>query len=260
MDHERLTRMRTIPLLLLLPALACAQQTTASATLFVDCQGADQPQRLLSRVSLSHDEKWRAYVEVQSDSGCLHTTRLWVARTNEPYRLVYMIPPTRIADGNGMEVIGWAKNSRMLLVRTEEWTSGSDAPDTQRVLAVDAGTGMVYEPDLEAMLRGRKDKQCFFRLADAGFAASGNVDILVRARFSTAIEADETEEDVPPEKRCRHAEETWSFNFATGEIRQVANTQPLPLQKNASHNLARCLRRPTRARAPRAKGSGRPAS
>ena len=84
-----------------------------------------------------------------------------------------MIPPTRIADGNGMEIIGWAKNSRLLLVRTEECTSGSDAPDTQRVLAIDAGTGMVYEPDLEAMLQQHKDKQCFFRLADAGFAASG---------------------------------------------------------------------------------------
>jgi hypothetical protein len=34
---------------------------------------------------------------------------------------------------------------------------------------------------------------------------------------------------VPPAKRCGNAEETWSFNFNTGEIEQVANTQALQL-------------------------------
>jgi hypothetical protein len=47
------------------------------------------------------------------------------------------------------------------------------------------------------------------------------------------MEADESEKDVPPAKRCGNAEETWSFNFANGEIRQVANTQPLLLFKKA---------------------------
>jgi hypothetical protein len=59
---------------------------------------------------------------------------------------------------------------------------------------------------------------------------TGTSTFVVRAHFSTALDVDETEEDVPPAKRCGNAEETWSFNFATGEIRQVANTQPLQLQ------------------------------
>jgi len=70
-----------------------------------------------------------------------------------------------------------AKNSSMLLVKTEEWQWGSDAPDGQQVLAIDAGSGMIYEPDLESMLQARKDKQCSFRVADAGFSADRNVDI-----------------------------------------------------------------------------------
>src|SRR5271165_5678510 len=85
-----------------------------------------------------------------------------------------------------------------------------------------------------------KDKQCSFRVANAGISAEKNIDILVRAQFSTAIEADQTEQDISPAKRCQKAEETWSFNFATGEIRQVTNTQPLELFKgflaNQSNN------------------------
>jgi len=230
---------RAILLVMSLPVLGLTQQVPANPsanapsqqTLFVNCQGKEKPKHVLSPVSLSEDERWRAYVEVdlQSGLGCLHTTRLWVARANGPYRLVYFMPPKRTAAGNGMEILGWARNSSMLLVKTEEWQSGSDAPDRQKVLAIDAGTGMVYEPELEAMLQARKDTQCSFRVTDAGFSADRSVTILVRAQFSTAIDVDETEEDVPPAKRCGNAEETWSFNFGTGEIRQVANTQPLQL-------------------------------
>jgi hypothetical protein len=236
----------TVFLLFLLCSTGLAQQApeklSASApsqkTLFVDCQEKGEPQHVLSPVSLSEEEKWRAYVEVDVQSGleCLHTTRLWVARANAPYRLVYLMPPKRTAVENGMEILGWAKNSSMLLVKTEEWQMGSDAPDRQQVLAIDAGTGMIYEPELEALLEAHKGKQCAFRITDAGFSNDRNVNILVRARFYTATEVDETEEDVPPAKRCGSAEETWSFNFATGEIRKVANTQPLQIFKKSLSN------------------------
>lgn len=233
-------------LVVLLPVAGLAQQApahpSASAplqkTLFVDCPEKGTSKDVLSPLLLSEDEKWRAYVEVSVPSGpeCLHTTRLWVARGRAPYRLIYLMPPKRTAAGNGMEILGWAKNSRMLLVMTEQWQEGSDAPDRQRVLAIDAGTGMVYEPELEAMLDARKEKRCAFRVTNAGFSADGSVNILVRAQFHTATEVDETEEDVPAEKRCAGAEETWSFSFATGEIKQMANTQPMSLFKRSLPN------------------------
>ncbi len=240
------TAIHAIPLILLLPVPGLNQQAavrpSASArsekTFFVSCRQQGKSKHVLSPVSLSENGKWRAYVEVDvaSDPECLHTTRLWASRANAPYRLIYFMPPKREALGNGMEILGWAKGSRMLLVMTEEWQEGSDAGDWQRVLAIDAGTGMVYEPELEAMLEARKDKQCGFRVTGAGFSADRNVNILVRARFYTATEIDETEEDVPAEKRCGHAEETWSFNFATGEIRQAASTEPLLLFKKSLPN------------------------
>ena len=71
-----------------------------------------------------------------------------------------------------------------------------------------------------------------FRLTDAGFDKSGTVDILVRAQIFTALEEGDTEDDVPPAKRCEKTEETWSFNFATGEIKRVSNSEPLQLFKN----------------------------
>ena len=209
---------------------------TSQNTLFVECKGSEKPKRVLSSVALSDGGTWRAYVEVnvQSAQGCLHTARLWVARSNRPYRLVYLIPPKRDLAENGMEILGWARNSSMLLARTERWQFGSDAPDIQQVLAVDAATGEVYEPELEAMLQGREDKQCAFRITDAGFSSDRNVIILVQAKFFTALEVDETEADVPVAKRCGNTEQTWSFNYATGEIKQVGNAEPLHLSKKVS--------------------------
>jgi hypothetical protein len=226
-----------ISLVLLIPVLGFTQRVPADRspsapsqkTLFVGCPEREKPEHVLSPVSLSEDGKWRAYVEVDVQGGCMHTTRLWVAQAKRAYHVVYLMPPKRTAVENGMEILGWAKSSSMLLVTTEEWQMGSDAPDTQQVLAIDAGTGMVYEPELEAMLQSRKDKQCSFRVANAGFGAERSVNILVRAQFSTAIDVDETEEDVAPAMRCENAEETWSFNFGTGEIRRVADTHPLQL-------------------------------
>jgi hypothetical protein len=201
------------------------------STLFVKCEEHQKPKRVLSPVSLSEDGKWRAYVEVdvRSDLGCVQTTRLWAAGEKLPYRQLYLIPPERYLAGNGMQILGWARNSRLVLMKTEQWQYGSDAPDRQRLLAIDAETGMVYEPELGAILQQRKDKQCAFRVTDAGFSADRNLKILVRVKLFTWIDEGDTEADVPPAKRCQNAEETWSFDFATAEIQQVGNEYPLQL-------------------------------
>jgi hypothetical protein len=157
---------------------------------------------------------------------------LWVAKANGPYRLVYQIPPERFLAENGMEILGWARNSRMLLVQTDQWQFGSDGPDRQQVLAVDAATGIVYEPKLEALLEDRNDKRCAFRVTDAGFSSDNNFIILIRVKFFTFFEVDETEADVPAAKRCQRAEETWSFSYADGETKKVGNAEQLHLFKN----------------------------
>jgi hypothetical protein len=104
-------------------------------TLFVDCDRNERTRRVLSSVALSEDEAWRAYVEVsvQSGPGCLHTTRLWVARANHLYRLVYLIPPERYLAENGMEILGWARNCFVV-------GRGSDAGPSHRA-SVSEGTG-----------------------------------------------------------------------------------------------------------------------
>lgn len=199
----------------------------------MSCNQNEQPTRVVSRVSASEDGKWHAYVEVdvRGDLGCLHTTRLWVAGPNAGYQLLYLIPPNRTAVANGMEILGWAKHSSLFLVRTEQWQVGSDAPDEQRVLAIDARTGMIYEPELEAIVNGPAQNECSFRVTDAGFAGDRNIVILVRVQLSTALDVDEREQDVPPGRRCANTQQTWSFNYATGEVTQVANTDRMQLVK-----------------------------
>jgi hypothetical protein len=210
-----------------------ASDASSQNTLFVNCREHGQPKQVLGPVSLSEDGKWRAYVslDVVSDPGCLQTARLWVAQENRAYRLVYLMPPRREIVGNGMQILGWARRSRMVLIETDQWQDGSDAPDLQGVFGLDAATGMVFQPNLDAILDDRNSKQCTFRVTDAGFSSDRNVTILVRARLFTALEVDETEEEVPAAKRCRDSEETWSFNFANGEIKQVDNNSPLLLYK-----------------------------
>ena len=142
-----------------------------------------------------------------------------------------MMAPKRDVHGNGMEILGWASDSRMLLVRTAEWMYGSDMAPRERVLAIDARTGMIHEPQLEAMLHERKNRQCWFCIVDAGFANDPNAVILVRAKFQTWLDVGETEQDVPPAKRCGNFEETWSFSLATGEIKPELDATPLNLFK-----------------------------
>jgi hypothetical protein len=197
-------------------------------TLFVNCDAHEKGRHVLSPVAISQSGGWRAYVEVEIQPGgsCLHTTKLWVGTGSGRYRLVYLMPPKREDAGNGIKILGWGPESSVLLVQTQQWQYGSDAPPVQQVLAINADSGEVYEPDLNAVLQNRKDKKCTFQVTDAGFALERNV-ILVRAKFFTALEADETEADVPVEKRCANTQETWSFNDATGEVKQVGSGEPL---------------------------------
>lgn len=229
--------------------LARARQEPANAvvsrsspdTLFVNCTENEKPKRVLSPVAVSEDEKWSAYVEVyvQGNLGCLHTSRLWIAKGKSPYRLLYLIPPRRDSAGNGMNILGWAPDSRMVLVQAEQWQHGSDAPDSQQILGIDSATGEVYEARLEALLQNRESKQCAFRIIDAGFSSGRNVVILVRAKLFTALEPEESEADVPIAKHCTNGEETWSFNYASGEIKPVGSGEPLHLVRKFLPNPAK---------------------
>jgi hypothetical protein len=201
----------------------------AHTTLFTECDFHEKLKRILSPASLSEDQTWQAHVEVnvRGDLGCLYTTRLWVAKASGPNKLVYLMPPHRTASANGMEILGWRRRSSIVLVQTEAWQMGSDALDAQQVLAIDAGNGMVYEPNLAEMMDDRKDKQCMFRIKDAGFRTGEGIAILVRAQISTFYEPGDEEADVAPAKRCQETEETWSFDFDTGEVKRVPNSEPL---------------------------------
>ncbi|MDE3179632.1 MAG: hypothetical protein KGM47_08225, partial [Acidobacteriota bacterium] len=86
---------RAVPLVLLLALPGITQQAPAhpsksaspQSTLFVRCSETEKSKQVLSPISVSAGGFWRAYVEVDvpSDTGCMHTTKLWVARANGPY-------------------------------------------------------------------------------------------------------------------------------------------------------------------------------
>jgi len=199
-------------------------------TLFADCTKL-RTRHAVSPLSLSQNGLWRAYVDVdQGSPECLLKSSLWIARADGPYQLAYFMAPARDAEGNGMQILGWMPGPSVVLVKTERWQWGSDAGDIQQVLAIEASTGRVYEPRLDDILAAHRGKQCWFRVKDAGFSSSTSLEILLRVQLATAHDVDETEDDVPPEKRCGNLEETWNFDYSSAyEVKQVSNQQPLML-------------------------------
>ena len=208
-----------------------AAQTVPGKTLFVECSQSTLAKRVLSPVSVTESGGWKAYIEVTVQDHCLHTTRLWAARENRPWRLLLMISPTREEDGNGMQILGWAPNSRMLLAKAQYWQYGTDGGAREEILAVDARTGLVYNPDLEKLREDRKPQQCGYEVVDAGFRSDPNVVILVRLKWFTYVDEGTELTEIPAEKRCTEGDETWSFNYAAGEVKKVDNSQPLILFK-----------------------------
>lgn len=89
---------------------------------------------------------------------------------------------------------------------------------------------------MERVLEDRKNQQCGFHVTDAGFTPNPNVEILVRVHLFTYVEEGTELNEVPAEKRCTEGDETWSFNYATGEVKKADNTQPLLLFKKFAPN------------------------
>ncbi len=226
----------TFPILFVLCAAGSAAQPPAwpppdaavGDTLFADCAKV-RAHHVMSPLSFSEDGLWRAYVDVdQGNPECLLKSSLWIARGDGAYQLAYFIAPERSTGGDGMQILGWMPGSSVVLVKVEQWQSGSDASDIQRLLAIDASKGLVYEPKLSNILEAHSGKQCGLRLEDAGFANGTSLEILVRVKLATAYEVDEPPDDVPPAKRCGDLEETWNFNYSSAyEVTRVANGQHL---------------------------------
>jgi hypothetical protein len=228
----------TLPILFALCATGAAGQSRAwpppdsavGDTLFVDCAKA-RAHHIVSPLSFSENGLWRAYVDVDEGSPeCLLRSALWIARGDGAYQLAYFIAPERGTGGDGIQILGWMPGSSIVLVRMEQWQWGSDAIDIQRVLAIEASKGLVYEPRLSDISEAHRGKQCRLRLEDAGFANPKSLEILVRVKLVTAYDADESIDDVPPVKRCNGLEETWNFNYSSAyEVTQVSNRQRLLL-------------------------------
>jgi hypothetical protein len=193
-------------------------------TYFVPCDGENKTNHVTGAVSVYGE--WQAYVEVSVQAGCLYTTRLWVATQRREYQLIYLMPPERDNTMNGMKILGWAPGSRMILVQTERTANGTDAGPTESLVAMDVKTGEVFQPDLSVVLKNRKPR-CSFEITGGGFDSDPNVILLARVRLFSFFEPDETESDVPAQDRCVAGEETWSFNYANGEVKRVDNSRPL---------------------------------
>jgi len=198
-------------------------------TLMLPCHGDEYAKTVSSPIAISPDGKWRAIVRVELQRGCNYSSSLWISHGDQPFRLMYFMPPRRSASANGIQILGWGQTSPVLLIRTEQWQVGSDAADIQQVIAIDGTTGLIYEPDLQRMIeeRSKSGRSCGYRVKEAGLASGNSLRVLVRVHIFTYKDDDENR-PVPEQRRCDRTE-TWSFDFADGEIKQLPSDEPISI-------------------------------
>jgi hypothetical protein len=85
---------------------------------------------------VSRDRQHRAYVQVEAivkkqeevPVRCSNTSRLYVASPGESeFRLVFRLEPRRHLQGNGIRLVDWSPDSRLLLVDMHQWQYASDS-------------------------------------------------------------------------------------------------------------------------------------
>ena len=61
-------------------------------------------------------------------------------------------------------------------------------------------------------------------------------EIGVRIHWFTYVDEGTELSEIPADKRCTGGDEAWSFNYASGEVKKVDNSQPLLLFKKFAAN------------------------
>lgn len=167
---------------LVLLVQAGAAQIVEADTLLVACSDATSAPRVVRSPVLS-SPAYASYVEVRaawrtSDNGrsCGVTASLFVKPAGEgSFSLSYRKSPTEEELGQGLRMIDWSPDGRMLALEGSWWQPNSDVAG-RSVLLYDANRKTIREIDLEKPLSSALGRSCSVRLgAVRGFTQGGQV-------------------------------------------------------------------------------------
>ena len=190
------------------------------ATLWVPCEGA---RTVRSSQLVAKATHYSANVKVvRKPDSCEHTTTLTILRPGTE-NIVYIEGPIRQVDeldGNGMNLVDWSPDGRMLAVEFWRWVQApNDAGIDERIWVVRADHQPVLSVDLDRFLEDQKGKSCYLGFDLMGFTPEGEV--VLRVNITQDYDVDETPADVPAEKRCVEKHEVWAVDAATQHHRPL---------------------------------------
>lgn len=227
---------RTSALLIATAVVLCALPAIAQDkfnqgpgnTYFVNCLtdssgGFSGGKSVRSEVRDSPDGTAQAYTEALaafSQGQCSNTSTLYVKAAKEAdYKIVFQRTGTSAEMGNGIRIVAWSKNSRVLLFEVLKWQYGSDAPTENELWVYNGDSGSCTQLRISEF-REVFGAGCLVDIEPTGFVSDGVVGLHVSARQYYEPEGDRAK------PACLEKQGTWYYDLSSNEV-----TPPEPLPK-----------------------------
>jgi hypothetical protein len=189
---------------------------TYPATLWVPCdEHHPAPRLVVGSTLVAKATGVRATVKVDQDGSCANTTNL--IESAEGSQKIWVEPPKpkEHLTGNGMNLVDWSPDGKMLLAELWYWTQEpNDAGIDKQVLVFSPEHGSVRQVETETFLADQNGHSCNLDFELLGFTPEGWV--AMRTQVTQFYEVDEQERsDIPAAKRCVEKHEVWAIDPET---------------------------------------------
>ena len=211
----------------LLPVYGLGQKVDLPQGVWVNCDPPSGKNAVVVGPTVNAKNGSRAWVQVVSavaplEGMCLNTTTLWVSRGHlHPYQPIFTQSPVYPnLEGNGMQIVDWSPNGRLLLTEMWQWnTEPNDAPIPRTILVFEPQKAAKYQIDIYRLVDDQKTRDCEVQFDLFGFTSDGWV--ALRARISTFYDVDENETTKPKNLKCRESTQWLAINPLTQARRSI---------------------------------------
>jgi len=194
-------------------------------TLWVPCDEQHAKERVIKSPRLiAKATRYSARVEVEQTSSCENTTTLRVTTEGKPETIwIERSVPEKQLDGNGMNLVDWSPDGKLLLVEAWRWTQApNDVGVDKRILLFASGSWSMSEIETDSFLADQTDRSCWLEFKLLGFTPEGR--IAMGIDITQYYEVDEQQlSDIPLNKRCTEKHETWAVDPTTQHHSPLSN-------------------------------------
>jgi hypothetical protein len=211
----------------LFPMFGFCQKVDLPRGLWVNCDPASGKNAVVVGPAVTAKNGSRAWVQVVSvvapiEGMCLNTTTLWVSRGHlHPNLPIFTQSPVYPnLEGNGMQIVDWSPNGRLLLTEMWQWnTEPNDAPIPRSILVFESQKKVKHQIDIYRLIDDQKGRDCEVQFDLIGFTPDGWVSLKVR--ISTFYDVDENEATKPKHLKCQESTQWLAINPFTQARRSV---------------------------------------